>query len=65
MLLQACSNVIIMDQGRIRAAGPTRKVMEAMAKARADSGAPAKAVPLKVIKVDPPTQNEITDPAEQ
>ncbi|NKB45103.1 MAG: ATP-binding cassette domain-containing protein [Alphaproteobacteria bacterium] len=64
VLLQACGNVIIMDQGRIRAAGPTRKVMEAMAKAKADSGATAKATPLKVIKVDPATREEIADPAE-
>ncbi|MBT5241345.1 MAG: ATP-binding cassette domain-containing protein [Rhodospirillaceae bacterium] len=65
VLLQACGNVIIMDQGRIRAAGPTRKVMEAMAKARTESESLAKGVPLKVVKVDPPTQEESTGPADQ
>ncbi|MEQ8510191.1 MAG: ATP-binding cassette domain-containing protein [Rhodospirillaceae bacterium] len=37
VLLQSCNNVVIMDHGRIQAAGPTRQVMEAMAKIRAEA----------------------------
>lgn len=39
VLLQACNNVVIMDHGRIRAAGPTRKVMDAMAENRSSTSA--------------------------
>ena len=53
VLLQACNNVVIMDHGRIKTAGPTRKVMEALSQQRAESsGETKKPVPLKVTKVD-------------
>lgn len=55
VLLQACANVIIMDHGRIKAAGPTRKVMEALAQqSQNNAPPPAQPVPLKVTKVDGP-----------
>lgn len=54
VLLQACANVIIMDHGRIQAAGPTRQVMEAMAKKRAEAAGTAKPVPIPLAKVDGP-----------
>lgn len=64
VLLQACANVIIMDHGRIQAAGPTRQVMEAMAKKRAEGTAAAKPVPVPLTKVDSPPPKMITKPAE-
>lgn len=55
VLLQACTNVIIMDHGKIKAAGPTRKVMEAMAQKQGEAAAGSqKPVPLQVTKVDGP-----------
>lgn len=54
VLLQACANVIIMDHGRIQAAGPTRQVMEAMAKKRNEAANAAKPVPVPLAKVDRP-----------
>jgi ATP-binding cassette subfamily C protein LapB len=52
VLLQSCNNVIIMDHGRIKAAGPTRKVMEALAQQQNErTGSTQKPVPLQVKKV--------------
>lgn len=65
ILLQACRNVIIMDKGRIRAAGPIQKVMDAMAAAQTESGKPVKAIPLKVTKVDPQDKDSISETADQ
>jgi ATP-binding cassette subfamily C protein LapB len=57
VLLQACTNVIIMDHGKIKAAGPTRKVMEALNQQRSDSAVSAqKSTPLQLTKVDGPPQ---------
>lgn len=64
VLLQACANVIIMDHGRIQAAGPTRKVMEAMAKKRDESNGTAKPVPVPLEKVKGPPPSIKTTPAE-
>ena len=47
IVLQACNNIIVMDAGRIRAAGPAGKILEAMAAQRPG------AVPLSMAKAPP------------
>jgi ABC-type bacteriocin/lantibiotic exporter with double-glycine peptidase domain len=40
MMVQACHNVVIMEKGRIRTAGPTQKVLQAPPAPRPAEGAP-------------------------
>ncbi|MDG2243040.1 MAG: ATP-binding cassette domain-containing protein [Rhodospirillaceae bacterium] len=65
VLLQACKNVIIMEKGRIRAAGPTQKVMDAMAAAQSEGGRPVKTSPFKVTKVEPQDKDSTSETANQ
>jgi len=64
VLLQACNNVIIMDHGRIQMAGPTQKVMEALAKKRAETQQQSKPVAIPLKKVDGPPAAKTARPAE-
>jgi ATP-binding cassette, subfamily C, bacterial LapB len=64
VLLQACNNVVIMDHGRIRAAGPTQKVMAAMSKTQANAQGPAKGIPVDVKRIEPTAQARLTRSAE-
>lgn len=48
MMVQACHNVVIMEKGRIRTAGPTQKILQAAAASRPAEGAPV----MRVVPVE-------------
>ncbi len=64
VLLQACNNAVIMDHGRIQMAGPTQKVMDALANKRAEAQAARKPVPIPLKKVDGPPAAKTAGSAE-
>jgi len=64
VLLQACNNVIIMDHGRIQMAGPTQKVMDALAAKREDGNAVQKPTPVPLKKIEKPPTAKAARPAE-
>ena len=64
VLLQSCNNVVIMDHGRIQMAGPTQKVMDALAKKRTETQVAQNPAPVALRKVDGPPTAKTAGPAE-